>query len=154
MEAGSTDDQPTPQQIAQRTVTLDAASTVFDVSFTPETSGLIEIIATVVPFSGETLLENNVATRQLGVIEDYLRITYVDYEPNWEWRFVKEVFGRDKLVGREGFRTYLASSAASVRLQNELFNNDLVPPRSEFFANDVLFIGVGRASCSHPSSAN
>lgn len=143
LEADTTDDKQTLQQIAQRTITLDAASTVFDVSFTPETSGLIEIIATVVPFSGETLLENNVATRQLGVIEDYLRITYVDYEPNWEWRFVKEVFGRDKLVGREGFRTYLASSAASVRLQNELFNNDLVPPRSEFFANDVLFIGDG-----------
>jgi hypothetical protein len=143
LETDSTDDKQTLQQIAQRTVALDAASTIFDVSFTPETSGLIELVATVVPIGGETLLDNNVATRQVGVIEDYLRITYVDYEPNWEWRFIKEVFARDKLVGREGFRTFLASSAASVRSQNELFNKTLVLPRSEFLANDVLFIGDG-----------
>ncbi|MBI2478087.1 MAG: hypothetical protein HYV60_05405, partial [Planctomycetia bacterium] len=143
LEADFADTRRAVQQIAERTVTLDTASTTFDVSFTPEAAGFTELVASVVPFHGETLIENNVATRQVGVIEDYLRVNYVDCEPNWEWRFIKEVFGRDKLVGREGFRTYLASSAAGVRLRNELFNKELVLPRSEFHANDVLFIGDG-----------
>jgi len=143
LDTESGDAQQSLRLITERTVTLDTTSSAFDVSFTPESAGLIELVARVAPIRDETLLDNNVATRRVGVIEDYLRINYVDYEPNWEWRFVKEVIGRDKLVGREGFRTYLASSSTSVRLQNELFNKELVQPRSEFYANDVLFLGDG-----------
>ena len=42
-----------------------------------------------------------------------LKVLFVEYEPTWEWRFVKEVFYRDKLVGREGFRTFLRSADSS-----------------------------------------
>jgi hypothetical protein len=66
---------------------------------------------------------------------------YVAYEPTWEWRFVKEVFHRDKLIGMQGFRTYLASSDPQVRESNVLFVPSLTPKRSEFFANDVIFLG-------------
>ncbi|MFT5526945.1 MAG: hypothetical protein ACI9HK_004927, partial [Pirellulaceae bacterium] len=48
---------------------------------------------------------------------------------------------RDKLVGMEGFRTYLASSDPRVRETNILFQSTLTPKRSEFFANDVIFLG-------------
>jgi hypothetical protein len=65
----------------------------------------------------------------------------VEYEPTWEWRFIKEVFHRDKLVGQRGFRTYLRSADARVRQTNELFLAQLTPRRSEFFANDVIFLG-------------
>lgn len=143
MQYDSSSEATVVQQVAQRTVALDSTTTTITMSYTPETSGFVELVAKVESLRGELLLDNNVATRQIGVIEDYLRITYVDYEPNWEWRFVKEVFGRDELVGREGFRTYLASAAAAVRSEHALFNNELVLPRSEFFANDVIFLGDG-----------
>ena len=65
---------------------------------------------------------------------------YVANEPNWEWRFIKEVFHRDKLVGMDGFRTYLASSDPRVRESNVLFLPTLTPKRSEFFASDVIFL--------------
>jgi hypothetical protein len=65
---------------------------------------------------------------------------YVAYEPTWEWRFVKEVFHRDKLVGLSGFRTFLSSSDPRVREANSLFLPTLTPKRSDFFATDVLFL--------------
>ena len=65
---------------------------------------------------------------------------YVAYEPTWEWRFIKEVFHRDKLVGMQGFRTFLGSSDPQVRESNVLFLPTLTPKRSEFFANDVIFL--------------
>ncbi|MBC8356942.1 MAG: hypothetical protein H8E66_33640 [Planctomycetes bacterium] len=136
----TSEDRPV-QSADERTVTLDAATKTLELTFVPETAGVVELVAKVTSFDREVLLENNVATRQIGVIEDYLRITYVDYEPNWEWRQIKEVFGRDDLVGRDGFRAYLASAAENVRSENTLFNNFLVSPRSEFYANDVFFIG-------------
>lgn len=143
LESDAKGDVQDERLLEQRTVTLAAASTTFTTTFTPVAAGRIELTATVDALDSESILENNVATRQVGVIEDFLRVHYVDYEPNWEWRFIKEVLARDKLVGREGFRTYLASAAASVRLQNERFHNELALPKNEFHANDVLFIGDG-----------
>ena len=40
--------------------------------------------------------------REITVLDDFLRLLYVEYEPTWEWRFIKEVFHRDKLVGMQG----------------------------------------------------
>lgn len=81
-----------PRTVDERTVTLDATTVKYTVSYEPESSGQIELIATVSPLSGEAIRDNNVATQQIGVIEDFLRVDYVDSEPNWEWRFIKEVF--------------------------------------------------------------
>ena len=71
---------------------------------------------------------------------------FVEYEPTWEWRFVKEVFYRDKLVGARGFRTFLRSADPVVRETNELFLPTLTLPRSQFFENDVIFLGDMPAS--------
>ncbi|MBW3597610.1 MAG: hypothetical protein KY475_10080 [Planctomycetes bacterium] len=109
--------------------------------YTPEEAGRFEFIAEALPLSGESVEQNNRSSREMNIIDDYLRLMYVAYEPDWEWRFIKEVFHRDKLVGMEGFRTYLASSDPRVRESNVLFLPTLTPARSEFFANDVVFLG-------------
>ncbi len=79
--------------------------------------------------------------REVNIRDDFLRLMFVEYEPTWEWRFIKEVFYRDKLVGTRGFRTFLRSADPKVRQSNELFLPTLTPQRSEFFANDVIFLG-------------
>lgn len=127
-------------QVGQKTVTLDSGVVIAEVDFTPEESGNFQFTATVDPLEGEIVEQNNHAQREVNVIEDYLRLMYVAHEPTWEWRFIKEVFHRDKLVGMEGFRTFLASSDPRVREANVLFLSTLTPKRSEFFANDVLFL--------------
>lgn len=127
-------------QIGQRTVTLDGSVTTAEIDFTPEESGNFQFTANVEKLEGEIVEQNNHAQREVNVIEDYLRLMYVAHEPTWEWRFIKEVFHRDKLVGMEGFRTFLASSDPRVRESNVLFLPTITPKRSEFFANDVLFL--------------
>ena len=88
---------------------------------------------------GRTLM--SVATVSAQIRDDFLRLLFVEYEPTWEWRFIKEVFHRDKLVGPRGFRTFLRSADPKVRQTQDLFLPTLTPPRSEFFANDVIFLG-------------
>jgi hypothetical protein len=127
--------------IGQQTVTLQSAVQRVEFPFTPEDAGRFEFSVEVDPLPGEAVGENNRASREVNIIDDYLRLMYVDYEPSWEWRFIKEVFHRDKLVGLDGFRTYLASSDPQVRETNILFLPTLTPQRSEFFANDVIFLG-------------
>ncbi len=122
---------------------LPAGSDVAELPFpyAPDDVGRFEFVAEVDPQPGETIVENNTARREVNVRDDFLHLTFVDYEPNWEWRFIKEVFHRDKLVGMRGFRTFLRSADPKVRQTNELFLSSLTPPRGEFFINDVLFLG-------------
>lgn len=127
--------------VGETTVTLNSAVETAEFPFTPQESGLFEFALSVEPLEGEVVRENNVAKRQVNIIDDYLRLMYVAYEPDWEWRFVKEVFHRDKLVGLDGFRTFLGSSDPRVRETNVLFLETLTPKRSEFFRQDVLFLG-------------
>lgn len=127
--------------VGEKSVTLAAGVDTVEFPFTPEDSGRFEFIAEVEPLEGEVVNDNNRATREVNIIDDFLRLMYVANEPSWEWRFIKEVFHRDKLVGLDGFRTYLSSSDARVRESNILFLPTMTPKRSEFFANDVIFIG-------------
>jgi hypothetical protein len=127
--------------VGEKTVRLEGPVAQLDFPYTPEEAGRFEFIAEALPLPGESVDQNNRSSREMNIIDDYLRLMYVAYEPDWEWRFIKEVFHRDKLVGMEGFRTYLASSDPRVREKNVLFLPTLTPARSEFFANDVIFLG-------------
>lgn len=127
--------------VGRRQVLLDAPETSLDFSFEPDASGRYELAASVAPLDGEQVTENNRASRDLTVTDDFLRLLFVANEPTWEWRFVKEVFHRDRLVGLRGFRTFLRSSDPSVRRDNPLFVPALEMSRAEFFATDVLFLG-------------
>ncbi|MFO0902736.1 MAG: hypothetical protein U0939_07035 [Pirellulales bacterium] len=130
-----------PIVVGQQTVALQSDDPPpLKFPFTPSESGRFQFSAQVAPLPGEVLDQNNHAAREATVIDDYLRLTYVAFEPTWEWRFIKEVFHRDKLVGLSGFRTYLSSSDPRVRQANPLFLSSLTPQRREFFAQDVIFL--------------
>ncbi|MCA9174301.1 MAG: hypothetical protein KDB14_07415 [Planctomycetales bacterium] len=132
-------DRP-PEEVGKQTVTLDGPLQLVEFPYTPEASGEFEFEVNVAPLEGEATEANNQFVRRTKVIDDYLRLMYTAYEPTWEWHFLKEVFHRDKLVGMDGFRTFLSSSDPKVRQSNVLFLPALTPPRAEFFRNDVIFL--------------
>lgn len=136
----SAGDLSEPIKVGDRIVTLNADTEIVTFPFTPDDSGRFEFTATVDPVEGEIVDQNNRASRQVNIIDDFLRLMYVANEPTWEWRFIKEVFHRDKLVGMQGFRTFLGSSDPRVREANVLFLPTITPKRSEFFASDVIFL--------------
>ncbi|MBI1347750.1 hypothetical protein GC163_15855 [bacterium] len=136
---GMTDAVPIP--VGEQTVLLTAATQTVEFSFTPEVTGRYVFVAEVAPVPGESVTQNNTSRRDVRIIDDFLRLLYVEYEPTWEWRFIKEVFHRDKLVGTRGFRTFLRSADPIVRESNELFVSNLTLPRHEFFSADVIFLG-------------
>jgi len=140
-QPGDDETEPLRTLIGERTVTMTAGSTQVEFPYTPETTGRFIFTAEVDPAEGEAVTQNNIAEREVKIIDDFLRLMFVEYEPTWEWRFVKEVFHRDKLVGTRGFRTFIRSADPIVRETNELFLPTLTLPRSQFFENDVIFLG-------------
>ncbi|MEX2185720.1 MAG: hypothetical protein WD875_02955 [Pirellulales bacterium] len=132
-----------PIEVGSREVTLGEVDPLIEsFDFVPTEPGMYDVTAEIDSLEEETATDNNRETRKLKVLDEYVRLLFVEYEPTWEWRFIKEVFHRDPLVGVKGFRTYLHSAHPSVKQSHELFASSLTPPtRSEFFANDVIFLG-------------
>jgi hypothetical protein len=127
--------------VGQKSVALGPSAASVEFPFTPEQTGRFVFAAEVDPLEGEIVEQNNRAEREATIIDDFMRLLFVEYEPTWEWRFIKEVFHRDRLVGLRGFRTYLRSSDPVVRETNDLFLPSLTMPRREFFQYDVIFLG-------------
>jgi hypothetical protein len=132
--------------IGERTVDLNQPTVNVSFDFVPNDAGRFALVAEVEALEGEVVAQNNRAEREITILDDFLRLMYVEYEPTWEWRFIKEVFHRDKLVGTRGFRTFLRSADPAVRHHNELFLPTMTPKRADFFANDVIFLGDMPAS--------
>ncbi|MBS0263390.1 MAG: hypothetical protein JSS02_15720 [Planctomycetes bacterium] len=130
-----------PVTIDRKSLRIAADEQTVTFSWTPAETGRFVVAAQADVLAGELITQNNRAEREVNVRDDFLRLMFVEYEPTWEWRFIKEVFHRDKLVGQRGFRTFLRSADPAVRRSNELFLSTLTPKRSDFFANDVIFLG-------------
>ncbi len=131
---------PEPIALGEKTVTLSGSVEYVEFPYLPEDSGRFQLVANVEPLVGEVVEENNRAIREITVTDEVLRLLFVEYEPTWEWRFIKEVFHRDKLVGMKGFRTFLRSADPRVRQTNPMFLPTMSPPRNEFFEYDVIFL--------------
>jgi hypothetical protein len=136
--AGASDGIEVP--IGNHTVDLTEDNQSIDIPYNPDESGSFQITAKVAPFIEEVQPANNSASRRVTVRDESLKLLFVEYEPTWEWRFIKEVFHRDPLVGREGFRTFLRSADFKVRRANDLFLDTLTRDRSEFFSYDAIFL--------------
>lgn len=141
-----TGDTPSRTLVGEKSVTVSGVTEQVEFPYTPDATGRFVFTAEVEPVEGEVVTQNNKAEREVRIIDDFLRLMFVEYEPTWEWRFVKEVFHRDKLVGMRGFRTFIRSADPVVRETNELFLTSLTLPRSQFFENDVIFLGDMPAS--------
>lgn len=146
LSAAPADGSSPPDVVGTRTVSLDQPQMLVEFPVLPDEAGRFVYTAHVDPLPDETIEQNNTAVRNVVVTDDYLRLLFVEYEPTWEWRFIKEVFHRDRLVGQEGFRTWLRSSDPAVRSTSDLFLETLPPPRDEFFQYDVIFLGDVPAS--------
>lgn len=123
-----------------RLVKFDKQRIVLDIPYRPTEVGRVRLEARLEVLGEEALGENNVAARDVMVRDEAIKLLFVEYEPTWEWRFVKEVFHRDRLVGRDGFRTYLHSADFGVRRSDRMFLTSLDQSRADFFANDVIFL--------------
>lgn len=128
------------QLIGEQTVTLTDEVRELEFRYTPAEVGHFVFTAEAGPLPEERVTDNNAVVRDNYVRDYFLRLLFIEDEPSWEWRFVKEVFHRDPLVGPEGFRTFLRSADPKVRERNPLFVPVLRMPRKDLFSHDVVIL--------------
>lgn len=67
-----------------------------DLSYTSSKAGELDLALEVVPQSDETNRQNNLEVRHVSVREEKIRVLLVDGPPRYEFRYLKQLFERDK----------------------------------------------------------
>lgn len=125
-------------EVARKTALLtDAPEQTISLSFTPESVGSHTYTVELLPLPGELLKSNNRLTKTLRVIDQAIRVLYVEEEPRWFWRFFTAACLRDKRVS---LHILLRSADPALRADpNYVF--DFPESRSEMLSYDLVVFG-------------
>jgi hypothetical protein len=86
------------EEVASKDITFTGADDLIPMSFTPQTKGDYELSASIHARADEITAENNEARQRVRVIDDKIKVLYIEQEPRWEFRFVQEVLLRDRRI--------------------------------------------------------
>lgn len=86
------------EEVASKEVTFTGADEIIPLGFTPQAKGDYELTASIPPREDETSKENNTASQRVRVIDDKIKVLYIEQAPRWEFRFLQEVLLRDRRI--------------------------------------------------------
>ena len=86
------------EEVASKDVTFTGADEIVPLNFTPQTKGDYELTASIAPREDETSKENNTARQRVRVIDEKIKVLYIEEAPRWEYRFLQEVLLRDRRI--------------------------------------------------------
>ncbi len=129
-----------PEVLAQRRVTAgpDGESQAVRVAYRPPREGRFRFLLEVEPLPGELQTENNrTEPRTVEVRKDRVRLLLVQGEPNYEFRFLRAMLGRDETIE---LSTVLQAADLEYAEQDAAALRVFPGGRDELFAYDVVIL--------------
>jgi len=125
------------REMQQKVVTLSEDGRQYvEFSFEPDVpAGPNELTVTAEPIDGEASATNNAQTRTVRVIDEKIRVLYVEQKPRWEYRYLRQILLRDRRLdvrflvteGDQAMATRTAHHIAALPTsEQQLFEYDLV----------------------------
>ncbi len=114
-----------------------AGPSVVRLNFTPDGEGDITYTVEAAPYPTEEALADNRVDRTVRVAKEKLKVLYVEEDPRWEYRFLKNAILRDDRIAPQ-----LLLRGADKEITAADYNISRFPPtRAELFNFDVVVIG-------------
>ncbi|HLX59715.1 MAG TPA: VWA domain-containing protein [Planctomycetota bacterium] len=83
-------------EIQSKPITLTGQTQFEELTFEPEgKAGTVKLEASVPVLPGETLVENNKLSTTMTIIDEKIKVLYVEGAPRWEYRYLRAVLLRD-----------------------------------------------------------
>ena len=133
------------QELATQQVLLKDGSQEVKLEFFRKEAGRIRLTAEIPPDEGELLTENNQKARTVRVIDDRIKVLFVEREPRWEYRYLKNAILRDyrmdlKILLRRGDETL-------ARIEDSRFLREFPEEEKDLFPSyNVMVLGNVEAS--------
>lgn len=86
-----------PRVVAEETIPIRGrGDQTFRIGYVPTEAGIFPVSASIEPEPGEASAENNSATTRLRVLDDQIKVLYLEQEPRWDFRYLLAALERDE----------------------------------------------------------
>jgi len=83
-------------EVARKPIVLEGPRAIVEMEFeAPAKGGAANIEVSVAPLPGEVSTGNNRASRRIEIIDEKIKVLYVEGKPRWEYRYLRAVLLRD-----------------------------------------------------------
>jgi len=130
----------TGKELVRQAVTLaDTEEQHVTLKVTPETEGQFEYIVSVDPMEDELVLDNNLKSRDVRVIDQKIRVLWIDSGPRYEFRYAKNLLKRD--TKRFETNILLTESDPGIRGGSSIYIEELPRDARDLFRYNVIVLG-------------
>lgn len=137
------------KEIARKDVVLTGEPQFEELSFLPdETAGTLKLEVAASPLPGEIVADNNRLTRDLRVIDEKIKVLYVEGKPRWEYRYLRAVLLRDH---RLDVKFLMTQGDRDLAKASERYLDRFPEVAGEAFVFDLVILGDVPASYFTPA---
>ena len=132
------------KEVSRQRITLAKGTQFFEMTFTPERvadSARLEVA--VQPLPGEVNLENNRVQKTLKIIDDKIKVLYVEGKPRWEFRYLRRVLLRDH---RLDVKFLMTEGDKDLARNSDEYVSEFPDDPSQAFKFDLVILGDVPAS--------
>lgn len=135
-------------EVASKTVVLAGGTQFEQLQFkAPQMPGRARLRVEVSPLSGEATVDNNAVERTVRLIDDKLKVLYVEGSPRWEYRYLRSILKRDRRLDV----TFMMTEGDAALARASPDHIDAFPEQpADAFAYDLVIIGDVRANTFEP----
>jgi uncharacterized membrane protein len=112
---------------------------VADLKATPDRPGDVELAVEVAARPDEILAENNRASRRLRVLDDRIRVLFIEQSPRWEYRYLQALLLRDRRVDLKCL--LFDGDPAIARTPDSPYLESFPARREDLFGFDLVVFG-------------
>ena len=111
----------------------------YRLGFEPQEKGEARMEASIDPQEGESSKENNVATTTVRILDNTVKVLYVEQEPRWDFRYLLSTLQRDR---RLAVKCVLFDGGADLAGEpDSVFLKEFPATREELVANEIIVLG-------------
>jgi uncharacterized membrane protein len=126
-------------EVIKKTFALKGGSQFIEFKYTPEVkSGTIDIETSVTPLPDETSEENNQVRHSMRILDEKIKVLYVEGQPRWEFRYLRRVLLRDHRLDVKFLMTEGDPKLADI---SEDFIADFPKEVGDALAFDLIILG-------------
>jgi hypothetical protein len=105
----------------------------------PQRKGTLTYTVKAEPMDGELILDNNEKRKDVRVVDEKIKVLWVETVPRWEYRYAKNLLKRDQM--RFDAKIMLFEADAQIRDKEGLFLERFPEKDSELFSYHLVVIG-------------
>ncbi|MEI8373217.1 MAG: VWA domain-containing protein [Planctomycetota bacterium] len=135
-------------EVARKTVTFSGQSRLEELPFKAGRGGIKTLEVELVPLPGEATTKNNALRRSLRVLDEKIKVLYIEGTPRWEYRYIRAVLKRDpridvQFINTEGDKDLARASKEHLGRFPE--------KEAQAFRYDLVILGDVRANTFTPT---